>query len=166
MDMSFNWKSYNYILNVWVIASVTVQKWLGAMWWLCGNYYSINTSEYLCTLFQWQNELCQLIVGSIAGLFIEEKKNKDRTENWTKITKLMKGWGADGEMGKEAAEGKQENKKLADRLGKTRGDRAGLMRLMQGRCGGKVWRENQAGEENGNTGGKTYQQTTKTQKTQ
>lgn len=31
---------------------------------------------------------------------------------------------------------KQESRKGADRAGKDSGDQAGLMRLMQGRCGG------------------------------
>ena len=37
--------------------------------------------------------------------------------------------------------------------GEDTGSRAGLTRLMQGRCGGKVRREKQAGEEYRNTGG-------------
>ena len=49
----------------------------------------------------------------------------------------------------------QENRKGADWLGKTQGaGGAGLTRLMQGRCGGKVRREKQAGEEDMNTGRK------------
>ena len=38
--------------------------------------------------------------------------------------------------------------------GEDTGSRAGLTRLMQGRCGGKVRREKQAGEEYMNTGRK------------